>query len=82
MQYLCVYIGKDGNILEEQPENCKVLKIKHPILTNTDILKLLEISEKTLLGVPVEQLISDNERTRYKLQLMERQIRYANREGK
>ena len=27
-----VYIGKDGNILEEQPENCKVLKIKHPIL--------------------------------------------------
>ena len=21
-----VYIGKDGNILEEQPENCKVLK--------------------------------------------------------
>ena len=54
--------------------------VKH--MTNTDILKLLEISEKTLLGVPVEQLISDNERTRYKLQLMERQIRYANREGK
>ena len=54
--------------------------MKH--ITNTDILKLLEISEKTLLGVPVEQLINDNERTRYKLQLMERQIRYANREGK
>ena len=51
-------------------------------MTNTDILKLLEISEKTLLGVPVEQLINDNEKTRYKLQLMERQIRYANREGK
>ena len=45
-------------------------------------MKLLEISEKTLLGVPVEQLINDNEKTRYKLQLMERQIRYANREGK
>lgn len=39
-----VYIGKDGNILEEQPENCKVLKIKHPILTNTDILKLKNIN--------------------------------------
>ena len=40
-----VYIGKDGNILEEQPENCKVLKIKHPILTNTDILKLKNINK-------------------------------------
>ena len=39
-----VYIGKDGNILEEKPENCKVLKIKHPILTNTDILKLKNIN--------------------------------------
>ncbi len=35
-----VYLGKDGNILEESPENCKVLKIHNPILTNTDVLKL------------------------------------------
>lgn len=35
-----VYIGEDGNILEEKPENCKVMKIHNPILTSTDILKL------------------------------------------
>lgn len=35
-----VYLGKDGNILEEKPENCHVLKINHPILTNTDLLKI------------------------------------------
>ena len=35
-----VYLGKDGNILEEQPENCKNLKINNPILTNTDLLKI------------------------------------------
>ena len=35
-----VYIGKDGNILEEKPENCKVLKIHNPILTSTDLLKI------------------------------------------
>ena len=35
-----VYFGKDGNILEEKPENCHVLKINHPILTNTDLLKI------------------------------------------
>ena len=40
-----VYLGKDGNILEEKPDNCNVLKINNPILTNTDILKLKNIKE-------------------------------------
>ena len=35
-----VYLGKDGNILEEKPENCRVLKINNPILTSTDLLKI------------------------------------------
>ena len=35
-----VYIGEAGNILEEKPENCKVIKVHNPILTSTDILKL------------------------------------------
>lgn len=35
-----VYIGEDGNLLEEKPENCRVLKINNPILTNTDLLKI------------------------------------------
>ena len=36
----CVYIGSDGNLLEEKAENCNVLQIKHPILTNVDMLKI------------------------------------------
>ena len=35
-----VYLGSDGNVLEEKPENCKQLRINNPILTNTDILKI------------------------------------------
>ncbi len=35
-----VYVGKDGNLLEQKPENCQVLKINNPILTNTDMLKI------------------------------------------
>ncbi|MFU0826815.1 MAG: Ferredoxin-dependent glutamate synthase 1 [Lachnoclostridium sp.] len=35
-----VYIGEDGNLLEEHAENCKVLKIHNPILTSTDLLKI------------------------------------------
>lgn len=34
------YIGEDGNILEEKPENCHVLKVENPILTSTDMLKI------------------------------------------
>ena len=35
-----VYVGRDGNLLEEKPENCQVLKINNPSLTNTDMLKI------------------------------------------
>ena len=35
-----VYVGKEGNILEELPENCKILKVNNPILTETDLLKI------------------------------------------
>ena len=35
-----VYIGSAGNLLEEKPENCKVLRINNPILTNTDLMKI------------------------------------------
>ena len=35
-----VYLGRDGNLLEEKPENCNMLKVRNPILTNTDLLKI------------------------------------------
>ncbi|SFB02445.1 glutamate synthase (ferredoxin) [Acetitomaculum ruminis DSM 5522] len=38
-----VYIGADGNLLEEKPVNCNVIKVHNPILTNTDLLKLKEM---------------------------------------
>ena len=41
-----VYVGKDGNLLEEVPENCQVLKINNPILTNTDLLKIKNMKKK------------------------------------
>ncbi len=46
-----IYIGEDGNLLKEVPENCKVIKINNPILTNTDLLK---IKEAKLDGFKVE----------------------------
>ena len=35
-----VYLGTNGNLLEEQASNCRVLKINNPILTDLDLLKI------------------------------------------
>lgn len=35
-----VYVGEEGNILKEEAENCKILKVNNPILTCTDLLKI------------------------------------------
>ena len=35
-----VYMGKNGNLLEEDPANCKVLKVNNPILSDLDLLKI------------------------------------------
>lgn len=35
-----IYVGRDGNLLEEKEENCQMLKVNNPILTNTDLLKI------------------------------------------
>lgn len=35
-----VYLGKNGNLLEERAENCQVLKINNPILSDLDLLKI------------------------------------------
>ena len=40
-----VFIGEDGNLLEEKARNCKVLRVNNPILTNTDLLKIKNMKE-------------------------------------
>jgi len=38
-----VYLGDDGNLLEETAENCRVLQVHNPILTSTDLMKIKEM---------------------------------------
>ncbi len=48
-----VFIGTDGNLLEESPKNCRVLRIANPILTNTDLLKIKALKHE---GFKVEEV--------------------------
>lgn len=35
-----VYVGKNGNLIEDKEENCQVLKIHNPILNDLDMMKI------------------------------------------
>ena len=48
-----VYLGTNGNLLEEKPENCQVLKINNPILTDLDLLKIEDLKKD---GFKVEKV--------------------------
>ena len=41
-----VYVGKNGNLLEPRPENAHVLKIHNPILTDLDLLKIVNMKKE------------------------------------
>ncbi len=47
---LTSYIGVEGNILSEIPENCHTLKMPHPILSNRELEKLRRVSRGDLLA--------------------------------
>ena len=51
-----VYVGKDGNLLIQKPENCQVLKINNPILTNTDMLKIKNMKKDGFKVVTISTL--------------------------
>nr|MCR5556151.1 glutamate synthase large subunit [Butyrivibrio sp.] len=40
-----VYIGSDGNLLQEKGENCRVLEVNNPILTGVDLLKIKTLNQ-------------------------------------
>ena len=40
-----VYVGDDGNLLEEKGSNCRVLQIQNPILTSTDLMKIKSMDQ-------------------------------------
>ena len=48
-----VYLGKNGDLLTEKPENCHVLKIKNPILSDLDLLKITKLQKE---GLKVEKV--------------------------
>ncbi|MGH9717892.1 MAG: glutamate synthase large subunit [Candidatus Acidiferrales bacterium] len=50
------YIGREGNILEETPKNCRTLKLRHPIISNWRLEKIRRVSWGDFLATTLSTL--------------------------
>ena len=55
-----VYLGRDGNLLEPQARNCRVLEINNPILTGTDLIKIAALNQPGLKAKTISILFEIN----------------------
>ena len=55
-----VYVGDDGNLLQEKAENCRVLQIHNPILTSTDMMKIRAMHQPGFRVATVSMLTYKN----------------------
>ncbi|HET6246536.1 MAG TPA: glutamate synthase large subunit [Tepidisphaeraceae bacterium] len=53
---LYTYLGREGNLLDENPKACHLIKLKQPILSNTDLAKLREVQQGDLRSVSIPML--------------------------
>jgi len=58
---LISYIGSERNILDEAAENCHMLKLEHPLLSNRDLEKLRRVSNRDLLATTLPALFRASE---------------------
>ncbi len=55
-----VYVGKDGNLLQPEAKNCRVLEINNPILTGTDLMKISTLNQPGLKAKTISILFDLN----------------------
>ena len=55
---LYTYLGREGNLLDETPKHCHLIKLTQPILSNADLEKLREVSKGDLKAVTIPMLFN------------------------
>ena len=53
---LITYLGREGNLLEEKPTHAHLIKLKQPILSNSDIAKLRELTLADIKSITLPML--------------------------
>ncbi len=62
-----VYVGSDGNLLEDSAQNCAVLEVTNPILTGVDLLKIKSMKKEGFKTETVSLLYYKNTSLEYAL---------------
>ena len=55
---LYTYLGREGNLLDESPRACHLIKLEQPILANSDLEKLREVNTEQLRSVTLPMLFN------------------------
>ena len=76
-----VYIGTEGNVLEETPKNCNILKVNNPILTNLDLLKIKNMQAEGFRVAEVPILYYKNTRLERAIERLFVEVDRAYRDG-
>ena len=58
---LDTYLGREGNLLDETPRHCHLVKLKTPIISNAELEKLREINAGDLRSRTLPMLFDVNE---------------------
>ena len=77
-----VTIGSDGDLLDDKAENCRVLEIDHPILTETDLLKIRTLDEEGFRAKTVSLLYYKHTSLSHALRQLNIAVDRAAAEGK
>ncbi|HLL89918.1 MAG TPA: glutamate synthase large subunit, partial [Tepidisphaeraceae bacterium] len=55
---LYTYLGREGNLLSEEPKHCHLIKLKQPILSNTDLEKLRQVAHGDFKAVTLPMVFN------------------------
>ncbi len=77
-----VYIGSDGDLLNESSGNCRVLEINNPILTGVDLIKIAALDQPGLRAEKVSILYYKNTSLERALDQLNIAVDHAAAEGK
>ena len=55
-----IYIGSDGNLLEEKAENCRMLEVNNPILTGVDLIRIKSLDRPGFRAKTISLLFYKN----------------------
>ncbi len=58
---LITYLGREGNLLTEEPKHARLIKLKTPILNNTELAKLRSLKSEEHNAVTISTLFDAND---------------------